>query len=102
MGVKVTFLREASDRRRGEPAARPVTLGAEGARSRSTDDQTYARSSSTRRRRRAARGERQAEATATASKVLAGLRAGERVVVSPPATRPPERTWSKNASAQRK
>ena len=83
MGVKVTFLREASDQTR-EAAARPVTLAPKGA-LKVDNDQTYAFVVD-------AQGvvDRRAVKTGGSDgdrvEILAGLRAGERVVVSPPAT----------------
>jgi len=83
MGVKVTFLREASDQTR-EAAARPVTLAAKGA-LKVDNEQTYAFVVD-------AQGivDRRAVKTGGSDgdrvEILAGLRAGERVVVSPPAT----------------
>jgi multidrug efflux pump subunit AcrA (membrane-fusion protein) len=83
MGVKVTFLREASDQTR-EAAARPVTLAPKGA-LKVDNDQTYAFVVD-------AQGvvDRRAVKTGGSDgdrvEILAGLRSGERVVVLPPAT----------------
>jgi len=83
MGVKVTFLREADDQA-GEAAARPVTLAPKAA-LKTEGDQTYAFVVDTQgvvdRRAVKAGG-----ADGDRVEILAGLRSGERIVVSPPAT----------------
>ena len=66
----------------GAPAARPVTLVPKAA-IRTDGKQSYVSSSST--TRSTAGRSRPAAPTATALEVIAGLNAGERVVVSPPA-----------------
>ena len=82
MGVKVTFLREADDRA-GEAAARPVTLAPKGA-LKVEGDQTYAfvvDAQGVVDRRAVKAGGSDGDRV----EVVAGLRAGERVIVSPPA-----------------
>ena len=82
MGVKVTFLREADDQA-GEAAARPVTLAPKAA-LKVEGDQTYAfvvdAQGVVDRRAVKAGG-----ADGDRVEILAGLRSGERIVVSPPA-----------------
>ena len=81
MGVKVTFLREAAEA--AAPAARPVALVPKSAVR--ADERQPATCSSCTRTRSSAAPSRPAAPTATASRSPAGLTAGDRVVVSPPA-----------------
>ena len=80
MGVKVTFLREADGDGRAGGAAGDAGAARRGARPRTAP----ATCSSSRQDTVERRAVRPAAPTAIASKCIAGLTAGDRVVVSPP------------------